>query len=50
MQTAIADWFSMFKASWEMAMIATLCMQTVPKTWLTLEVSELFFALNAAST
>lgn len=39
MQTAIADQFSMFKASWEMAMVATQCMQTVLKTWLTLEVS-----------
>lgn len=39
MQTAVVDQFSMFKASWEMAMIAALCMQAVPKTWLTLEVS-----------
>lgn len=39
MQTAIADQFSMFKARWEMAVSAALCMQTVPKTWLTLEVS-----------
>lgn len=39
MQTARADQFSMFKASWEMAVIAALRMQTVPKTWLTLEVS-----------